>query len=96
MYSREIYKEKVENNGINIWRLLEFLLFKWKIVAGISAILFIAGVSVLLSTYKKNDTKVQSVEMEQLTENQQYKVNSILNAYEELHEMEDYKKFCNI
>lgn len=91
MYSREIYKEKVENNGINIWRLLEFLLFKWKIVAGISAILFIAGVSVLLSTYKKNDTKVQSVEMEQLTENQQYKVNSILNAYEELHEMEDYK-----
>ena len=91
MYSREIYKEKVENNGINIWRLLEFLLCKWKIVAGISAILFIAGIFVLLSAYKKNDTKVQSIEIEQLTENQQYKVNSILKAYEELHEMEDYK-----
>ena len=90
MYSREIYKEKVENNGINIWRLLEFLLCKWKIVAGISAILFIAGIFVLLSAYKKNDTKVHSIEIEQLTENQQYKVNSILKAYEELHEMEDY------
>lgn len=91
MYSREIYKEKVENNGINIWRLLEFIICRWKIVAGISAILFIAGIVVLLLSFKNNDSEVQSIEMEQLTESQQYKVDSILKSYEELKQMEDYK-----
>lgn len=91
MYSREIYKEKVENNGIDILRLLEFILCKWKIVVTISATLFMAGIIVLLSSFNNNDSEVQSIEMEQLTESQQYNVNSILKSYEELKEMEDYK-----
>lgn len=58
MYSREIYKEKVENNGINVWSLFEFIFYKWKLVTGISVILFIAGMLVLLFTYKNNDANI--------------------------------------
>lgn len=96
MYSREEYNEKIENNGINIWKLLEFLLYKWKIVTCISVCFFVAGMCVFVFNFKNRDGDAdvnieQTSSMEQLTEWQQQKVNSILKEYKELEEMEEYK-----
>lgn len=96
MYTKDLYIHKIENKEIDILELLKYILKKWKKICGISVVLFVLLSLVICYKFFQNnngqviDGKTQVV-MEQLSENQQTRVESVLKSYKELDNMEDYK-----
>lgn len=91
LYSREEYMYRIENQKIEIFELIKYMLSKWKIGLGLCIVFFLICICFVPFILKKDDSTNTEIQLEQLTEEQQNKIENILRLYDELKVMMDYE-----
>lgn len=92
MYTREEYIKRIDNNRIRVFDLLKYCIKKWKLLAGVFCISFIVCIVFIFIAYRKEPVAPQALEMDSLSVEQRERVDSALRMYQELENIDAYKR----